>query len=192
MRGGRIVIRVLAVVAVIALAPLLLSRLNPRPARPQPTATPAPVATGVSATPSSYLDPAILGMAVPPDAAAGLRAIALGVARADGDPNPAWIMAVTTTLPQAIRAARPAGQVARREPVVYLLVMKGDFAYEGADTHGASGASGHYVSAIFDPYTLTPLGTSLTSRGPAMPLSRLGPVVNLLTLPRSLAGPAPG
>lgn len=191
MRGGRIVIRALAVAAVIALAPLLLSRLNPRPAPPQPAPSPTPVATRSFTALPAYPDPAILGMAVPPDAAAGLRAIALGVARADGDPKPAWIMAVTTTLPQAIRAARPAGQVARREPVVYLLVMKGDFAYEGADTHGTSGASGHYVSAIFDPYTLAPLGTSLTSRGPAMPLSRLGPVLNLLTLPQSLAGPAP-
>jgi hypothetical protein len=186
------VIRALAVVAVIALAPLLLSRLNPRPAPPQPAPSPAPVVTRSFTAPSPFPDPAILGMAVPPDAAAGLRAIALGVARADGDSRPAWIMAVTTTLPQAIRAARPAGQVTRRQAVVYLLVMKGDFAYEGADTHGTSGASGHYVSAIFDPGTLAPLGTSLTSRPPAIPLSRLGPVVSLLTLPRSLAGPAPG
>jgi hypothetical protein len=192
MGGGRIVIRVLAVVAVIALAPLLLSRLNPRPAPPQPTATPRPVVTGVVPAPPAYPDPAILGMAVPPDAAVGLRAIALGVAQSDGDPKPAWIMAVTTTLPQAIRVARPAGPVTRREPVVYLLVMKGDFAYNGADTHGSSGASGHYVTAIFDPGTLAPLGTTLTSRAPAIPLARLGPVLNLLTLPRSLTDSVPG
>jgi hypothetical protein len=192
VRGGRIVIRALAVVAVIALAPLLLSRLNPRPAPPQPAPSPTPAVTGLVTTPPAYPDPAILGQEVPPSAAAGLRAIALGVARADGDSRPAWIMAVTTTLTQAIRVARPAGRVINHGPVVYLLVMKGDFAYEGADTHGTSGASGHYVSAIFDPGTLAPLGTSLTAGAPAIPLRRLGPVLSLLTLPRSLADPAPG
>jgi hypothetical protein len=184
MPATRSALRVLLVLAVIALAVLLLSRLNPRPSQPQPTATSAGGPTEAVTTPSPFFEPAILGMQVPPLAARGLRTVELSAAQLYGDPKPAWIMAVTTTRTQAIREARPAGTVLNRGPVVYLVVMKGNFADTGVGgTVGADFAFGHYVSAIFDPSTLTLLGTSVTSRAPAMPLSRLGPVLNLLAIP---------
>ena len=183
MPTSRGAMRVLLVLAVIALAPLLLSRLNARPPQPQPTATPTGGPTEAVTTPSPFFEPAILGMQVQPLAARDLRAVEVGVARLYGDPKPAWIMAVTTTRTQAIREARPADTVLNQGPVVYLVVMKGNFADTGVGgTVGADFAFGHYVSAIFDPSTLTLLGTGITSRAPAIPLSRLGPVLNLLTV----------
>jgi hypothetical protein len=183
MPATRGAMRVLLVLAVIALAPLLLSRLNTRPPQPQPTATPIGGPTEAVATPTPSFEPAILGMQVPPRAARGLRAVEVGVAGLYGDQKPAWIMAVTTTRTQAIREARPTDTVLNGGPVVYLVVMKGNFADTGVGgTVGADFAFGHYVAAIFDPSTLTLLGTGITSRAPAIPLSRLGPVLNLLTV----------
>jgi hypothetical protein len=177
-------LRVLLVLAVIALAPLLLSRLNAQPTRPQPTAGPSASGTAEAiATPSPFFPPQIPGMAVSPLAARDLRAVELGVAQIDGDPKPTWIMAVTATRTQAIRDARPPGSVPNLGPVVYLVVMKGDFAYTGVDTRDPDAGSGHYEWAIFDPSTLTPLGASITNGPPAVPLSRFGPVVNLLAAP---------
>jgi len=171
-------LRVLLALAVIALAALLLSRLS----RPSPPARPASQpAEAVTTAPPLYA-PAVLGMGLPAQAARDLRAVELGVARMDGDPKPAWIMAVTTTRAEAIRDGRPAGTVLDLGPVVYLVVMKGDFAYAGVDTQRAAPASGYYESAIFDPGTLAPLGASITSSAPPVPLSRLGPVLNLLAI----------
>ena len=184
MPTTRSALRVPLVLAVIALSVLLLSRLNPQPSQPQPTATPAGGPTEAVTTPSPFFEPAILGMPVPPLAARDLRAVELGVAKLYGDPKPAWIMAVTTTRTLAIREARPAGTVLNLGPVVYLVVMKGNFADTGVGgTVGSDFAFGHYVSAIFDPSTLTLLGTGIASRAPAIPLSRLGPALNLLTVP---------
>lgn len=57
---------------------------------------------------------------------------------------------------------------------------EGQLFYDGADTLGAHVTSGQYVWSIFEPVTLVPLGTSMASHPPAIPLSRLGPVTSLL------------
>jgi hypothetical protein len=171
---------VLLALAVIAVAPLLLSRLSPQPPQPGPLASQP---TEAVTTPAPSYAPAILGTDVSPLAARDLRAVELGVAQIDGDPKPTWIMVVATTRTEAIREARPAGTVLNLGPVVYLVVMKGNFAYTGVDTHRTAAPSGHYESALFDPTTLTPLGASITNNAPVVPLSRLGPVLNLLAAP---------
>jgi len=175
IRGG---LRVLLALAVIAVAPLLLSRLSrPSPARP-PAGQPAEAVT----TPPRLYAPAIPGRSVSVLAGRDLRAVELGVAQIDGDPKPTWIHVVTTTRTEAIRDARPAGTVLNLGPVVYLVVMKGDFAYAGVDTQRGAPASGYYESAIFDPSTLAPLGASITNSAPPVPLGRLGPVLDLLAV----------
>jgi len=168
-------LRVLLALAVIALAPLLLSRLSRPPSPPGPLAS----QSAQPGTTTTLYAPAVLGMGLPGPAARDLRAVELGVARMDGDPKPAWIMAVATTRTEAIREARPAGDVLNLGPVVYLVVMKGNFAYAGVDTQRAAPASGYYESAIFDPGTLAPLGASITNSAPPVPL---GPVLNLLAV----------
>jgi len=179
MATNRGVLRVLLALAVIALAPLLLSRLSRQPSPPGPVASQP--AGAVTTAPRLYA-PAIPGRGVSVLAARDLRAVELGVAQIDGDPQPTWIMAVTTTRTEAIRDARPAGAVLNLGPVVYLVVMKGDFAYTGVDTQRTAPTSGYYESAIFDPSTLAPLGASITNSAPPVPLSHLGPVLNLLAV----------
>jgi hypothetical protein len=179
--------RYLLIVAGIALAPLLLSRLNQRPA-PAPSPTPAPTVTATmaitQAPPPGTGEPAVLGYDVPPLSGERIRATELGMAQLGGDPQPAWIMAVTTTLPQALRdapRARPGGD---SPPVVYLVVMKGNFAFSAVSTLGVNVTSGHYLAEIYSPVSITPLGMSITSQAPAIPLSHLGPVTDLLRIPR--------
>jgi hypothetical protein len=180
-RRGTIV-RYLLIIAGIALAPVFLSRLNPRPA---PAPTPAPTVTPTLAItpPPGTGEPAVLGYDVPPLSGERIRAAEFGIAQLGGDPRPASIMAVTTTLSQALRDAprvRPGGD---SPPVVYLVVMKGDFAFSAVSTLGVDVTSGHYLAAIYTPVSITPLGMSITSRPPAIPLSHLGPVIDLLRIP---------
>jgi hypothetical protein len=176
------VLRYLLIIVGIALAPLLVSRLNPHPARapatPTPASTSAPVST--QAPPAWTGESAVLGCAVPPNSGERIRTLELGLAHLGGDAKPAWIMAVTTTLPQAVRDAPQARPGRDSPPLVYLVVMKGSFAFSTVSTLGVNVTSGHYMAVIYAPVTITPLGMSITSRVPAIPLGRLGPVLNLL------------
>lgn len=183
------VMRYLLIVAGIALAPLLLSHLNPHPAgvpvitRPTttgPTPTIAPDST--QAPPAGNGEPAMLGYGVPPISGRQIRAAELGLAHLGGDPRPAWIMAVTTTLSQALRDAPRVRPGRDSPPVVYLVIMKGNFAFSTVSTLGVDVTSGHYMAAIYTPVTMTPLGMSITSQAPVIPLSRLGPVTDLLRI----------
>jgi hypothetical protein len=175
------ILRYLLIIAGIALTPALLSRLNSHPApAPAPTVTPTLAIT--QAPPPGTGEPAVLGYDVPPLSGERIRASEIGMAQLGGDPRPVSIMAVTTTLAQALRDApqvRPGGD---SPPVVYLVVMKGDFAFSTVSTLGVDVTSGHYLAEIYTPVSITPLGMSITSGPPAIPLSHLGPVIDLLRI----------
>jgi hypothetical protein len=176
------VVRYLLIIAAIALAPFLLSHLNPHPAAvPTPSVTPTQD-PAQSPLPQVYELPK-LGQDVPPVSARRIRTVVLGVAMLGGDAKPTSIMVVTATLPQALRDS-PSVHAGRGSPlVVYLAVMKGSFAYSTVNTLGVDVSSGHYISVVFAPVTLTPLGSTLSGQAPAIPLSRLGPVIDLLHIP---------
>ncbi|HEY1667603.1 MAG TPA: hypothetical protein VGG54_18115, partial [Trebonia sp.] len=184
----RTIAGILGGVALLALVPTLLSRLSPSPpAPPAPTPViteaiaPTPGITDVIATSPPYPEPAIVGMIPPGMSAEGMRMVMLSVAAQEGDPSPTWIEAVSTTLPRAVSASRPAWTVTSNGEPVYLAVMKGDFTTTSIPPPGAPEASGHYSTVIFAEYTLQTLGTSIIATTPN--LARLGPVVNLLKLP---------
>jgi len=182
MPRTRSALRLVLVLAVIALVPFVLSRLNPRPpSAPQATETPTPTAPIVVASPSPSYPPAVLGYDPPPQAASFVRAVELQTASLEGDPRPASILVVATTGAQALRAEPIAGQRAA-SLVVYLVVMKGDFALRGVDAHTTPLPAGHYSSALFDGNTLQLLGTGISDKPPAIPLSRLGRVLDVLPL----------
>jgi len=182
MPSTRSVVRLVLVVAVIALAPLALSRLNPRPPTPapRPSATPTPTAPAVTSPGLAY-PPAVLGYDPPPQAASYLRSVELRAASLEGDPRPTSILVVTTTGAQALRAEPIAGP--RAVPlIVYLVVMRGQFALAGVDPHATALAAGHYAAAIFDAATFQVLGTGIGDKPPAVPLSKLGRVLDVLPL----------
>lgn len=181
MRSTRSVLRLVLLLAGIALVPFVLSRLNPRPPSATSVPTPTPTALATAASPAPSYPPAVLGYDPPAQAASFVRAVELRTASAEGDPRPASILVVATTGAQALRAEPIAGQRAA-SLIVYLVVMKGDFALSGVDAHTTPLPAGHYSSAIFDGNTLQLLGTGISDKPPAVPLSRLGRVLDVLPL----------
>jgi hypothetical protein len=183
----RTVAGILGGLVLLALVPTLLSRLGSSPPAPAPTPViteaiaPTPGITDVIATSPPYPEPAIVGMIPPGMSAEGMRKVMLSVAAQEGDPTPAWIEAVSTTLPRAVSASHPTWTASSSGEPVYLAVMKGDFTTTSIPPPGAPEASGHYSTVIFAEYTLQTLGTSIIATTPN--LARLGPVVNLLKLP---------
>ena len=66
---------------------------------------------------------------------------------------------------------------------VYLVLMKGDFAFRDSGAVPPScvhaGTAGHYFSAVVDAASFVTLEAGLGDRPPPVPLQALGPVLNL-------------
>jgi hypothetical protein len=119
--------------------------------------------------------------AIPASAGQRLRATALRVATADGDPKPASIIAVRTTFARAMAAVGGGDRVPGNPgEAVYVVLMKGDFTANDASTpSGGRAPTGHYWSAIYDAGTFAGIEAGLTARPPAVSLQTLGPVSDL-------------
>lgn len=124
------------------------------------------------------------GATSPAAVARRLRAKVLhAVTICDGG-GPAWIRAVRTTFSKAMTAVGGGNDLAAKaaDPV-YLVLMKGDFAFRGGGpvprSCARAGPTGHYFSAVFDAATLVTLEAGLGNHRPPVPLQALGPVLNL-------------
>jgi hypothetical protein len=123
------------------------------------------------------------GAASPAAAARRLRTMALrAVAICDGA-KPAWILAVRTTFSTAMAMVGGGNDIAdTATDAVYLVLMKGDFAFRDSGPvlpSCAQAPTGHYFSAIFDAATFVTLEAGLGNHPPPVPLQTLGPVLNL-------------
>jgi hypothetical protein len=120
----------------------------------------------------------------PATVARQIRAKALhAVTSCDGS-GPAWIRAVRTTFSQAMTVVgrgNSMGENARA--AVYLVLMKGDFAFRGSGPRAQScaraGPPGHYYTVVFDASTFVTLEASLGARPPQVSLNTVGPMLNL-------------
>jgi len=123
--------------------------------------------------------------ATSPAAVAGrLRATTLHAVTICDGAGPVWIRAVRTTFSKAMTVVGAGNDMAdNATDAVYLVLMKGDFAFRDSGPARSScahaGPTGHYFSAVFDAATFVPLEAGLGNRPPAVPLRTLGPVLNL-------------
>jgi len=124
------------------------------------------------------------GAASPAAVARQLRTRALAAVTICDGASPAWIRAVRTTFSKAMTVAGGGNDIAdKAEGAVYLVLMKGDFAFRDAGAvlqscaHGIP--TGHYFTAVFDAATFVTLEAGLGNRPPPVPLQTLGPVLNL-------------
>jgi hypothetical protein len=124
------------------------------------------------------------GAASPAALARRLRTKALDAVTICDGARPAWIRAVRTTFSKAMTVVGRGNDIAdKAEGTVYLVLMKGDFAFRDngpvlqSCAHGAP--TGHYFTAVFDATTFVTLEAGLGNRPPPVPLQTLGPVLNL-------------
>jgi len=105
------------------------------------------------------------------------------VTSCDGD-GPAWIRAVRMTFSTAMTVVGRGNAIAdNAADSVYLVLMKGDFAFRDSGPAPRScahaGPTGHYCTAVFDAATFVNLEASLGNRPPQVPVQTLGPMLNL-------------
>jgi len=98
--------------------------------------------------------------------------------------RPAWIRAVRTTFSKAMTAVRGGNDLAdKATDAVYLMLMKGDFAFRESGPVSPScahaGPTGRYFTAVFDATTFVTLEAGLGNRPPPVPLQTLGSVLHL-------------
>jgi hypothetical protein len=124
---------------------------------------------------------ATAGAAVPASAIGRLTAIAHRAATINGDPDPAWIMAVMTTRAKALPSATPGDYVPGSAHVeVFLSTMRGEFtAGEATGPPGAKAPTGRYLSLVIDAKTFQGLDFGISPRPPPVPPASLGPVTHL-------------
>jgi hypothetical protein len=124
------------------------------------------------------------GATSPAAVARQLRTKALhAVTICDGG-RPAWIRAVRTTFSKAMTVVGAGNDIAdKATDAVYLVLMKGDFAFRDSGPMRPScahaGPTGHYFTAVFDAATFVTLEAGLGNRPPPVPLQTLGPVLKL-------------
>lgn len=120
----------------------------------------------------------VRGLAVPAGLDARLDAIALGAAKANGDPRPEWITVVRTTHGKALESATPGDT----EPVgnniaVYLITMKGTFTANDVPTPaGAAAPTGTYLSLVVSARSFSGLDFGLSKKPPMVSPASLGQV----------------
>jgi hypothetical protein len=125
------------------------------------------------------------GATSPAAVARRLRTMALHAVTICDGARPAWIRAVRTTFSKAMIVAGGGNDIAdKATDAVYLLLMKGDFAFRASgpvllSCAHAGPATGHYFTAVFDAATFVTLEAGLGNRPPPVPLQTLGPVLNL-------------
>jgi hypothetical protein len=109
-----------------------------------------------------------------------LLAVALRLARMDGDKNPEWITVVASTHIKALKAS--SGDIAFDPDFpVYLITMKGNFTdYHGMGPAESKAPAGKYITLIVNSVTLAGTDFGLTKAAPPVPASALGPVTYLM------------
>lgn len=124
------------------------------------------------------------GTASPAAVARQLRTSALDAVTICDGARPAWIHAVRTTFSKAMTVTGGGNDLADKAgAAVYLVLMKGDFAFRDGGpvlqscAHGRP--TGHYLTAVFDAATFVTLEAGLGNRPPPVPLQTLGPVLHL-------------
>ena len=124
------------------------------------------------------------GATSPAAAARQLRTKALHAVTICDGVEPAWIRAVRTTFSKAMTVVGGGNDIAdKATDTVYLVLMKGDFAFRDSGPALPScahrGPTGRYFSAVIDAATFVTLEAGLGNRPPPVPLQTLGPVLNL-------------
>jgi hypothetical protein len=110
-----------------------------------------------------------------------LTSAALRIARGSGDPRPASVLVVRTTHARALRVATPGDTVAgNMRKFVYLVVMRGDFTYNGPQPPGSHPPTETYLAVTIDPVTLKVLDLGLSKHAPVIPLSTFGRITRLV------------
>lgn len=124
---------------------------------------------------------AATGAPVPARAIGRLTAMAYRAATINGDPAPAWIMAVLTTRAKALTSATPGDSVPRSALArVFLITMRGHFTARNATRPpGAKAPTGRYLSLVIDAKTFQGLDFGLSPKPPPVPPASLGPVTYL-------------
>jgi hypothetical protein len=124
---------------------------------------------------------AATGAPVPASAIPRLTAIAHRAATINGDPSPAWIVAVLTTRAKALTSATPGDYVPGSAHVtVFLITMRGHFiAREATGPPGAKVPAGRYLSLVIDAKTFQGLDFGIGPKPPPVPPASLGPVTYL-------------
>jgi hypothetical protein len=115
---------------------------------------------------------------VPASVTPRLDAIALSVARANGDRRPAWITAVVTTHGRALESATPGDtEPTGNGAAVYLVTMKGTFTDKLAPTpSGAAAPTGDYLSIVISAKSFMVTDFGLSDHPPAVSPASLGSV----------------
>ena len=124
------------------------------------------------------------GAASPAAVARHLRTKALHAVTICDGARPAWIRAVRTTFSKAMTVVGGGNDLADKAAgAVYLVLMKGDFAFRDSGPARPSCAhsepTGRYFTAVFDAATFVTLEAGLGNRPPPVPLQTLGPAQNL-------------
>lgn len=123
------------------------------------------------------------GEAIPAVVERELRTVELSAAAHDGDANPAQLRAVATTESLGSRDATPGDRVTTGlRQVVYLVVMKGNFAARTLSPKGGGTVKGHYLTLTLNPETFQTIDAGVSDQAPPTALGRLGTVSNLLSL----------
>lgn len=124
------------------------------------------------------------GATSPAAVARQLRTKALHAVTICDGVRPAWIRAVRTTFSKAMTVVGGGNDIAdNATDAVYLVLMKGDFAFRDSGSvlpscaHGEP--TGRYFTAVFDAATFVTLEAGLGNHPPPVPLQTLGPVLNL-------------
>ncbi len=133
---------------------------------------------------ASFAVPLPSGAAAPAAVARHLRTKALHAVTICDGARPAWIRAVRTTFSKAMAVVGGGNDIADKAAgAVYLVLMKGDFAFRDSGpvrpscAHG--GPTGRYFTAVFDAATFVTLEAGLGNRPLPVPLQTLGPALNL-------------
>lgn len=116
------------------------------------------------------------GRAVPAAATSKLRAVALLLARGNGEPRLPVIRAVVSTRPAAVGLITPGDTVPGANHPVYVIVMTGKFVGYLAKTPSSTKPTGTTLAATIDPANFQILDWSLTNLPLASEISKLGPV----------------
>jgi len=124
------------------------------------------------------------GATSPAAVAHRLRTKALHAVTICDGARPAWIRAVRTTFSKAMTLVGGGNGIADKDTdAVYLVLMKGDFAFRDSGPVPPScahaGPTGRYFTAIFDAATFVTLEAGLGNHPPPVPLQTLGSVLNL-------------
>ena len=145
----------------------------------------AAAATAGLATASCAGSALAAGSPVPTSAIPRLTLLASRVARADGDPHPAWVTAVLTTRAKALTSATPGDYVPGSAGVrVFLVTMQGHFvANDFTGPPGAKAPVGTYLSLVVDAKTFQGLDFGISPKPPPVSPASLGPVTYLIGHP---------